>query len=295
MTSRGILVYARNNSQVDYIKQAYFLAVRVKDYLGLPTTLVTDSAEFLDLEYPNWRLVFEKVIRVVWDSENSQEDTVLSRNETHAQKKFYDGSLVSKQLEWKNNLRSSAYDVSAYEETLVLDSDIVICNNNFAKCFEQKHDFLIYRDAVDLAGIDTGDDFRRISDTSVDFFWATAFFFRKTLDNKVFFDLLKHIEENWTHYKRIFQINAPYFRNDHAFSIAIHIMNGYQTSDFANPMPGTLYFVTDKSILWEINQDSLLILLEKPKYVGEYTPLRINKSTTHVMNKFSLNRCIDEI
>jgi hypothetical protein len=59
-------------------------------------------------------------------------------------------------------------------------------------------------------------------------------------------------------------------------------------------MPGVLYYTTDKSILWELDKDELLLLLEKELYKGEYTPLRIKNANVHVMNKFSLNRCIDE-
>ena len=33
--SKGILVFARNNEQVDYVKQAYHLAKRAKEYLNL--------------------------------------------------------------------------------------------------------------------------------------------------------------------------------------------------------------------------------------------------------------------
>jgi hypothetical protein len=295
MTTRGIVVIARNNSQVDYVKQARFLAKRAKDILGLPTTLVTDSIDFLDVEYPDWQTVFDKVISIVWKEKDIADNTVLSRGEKHSHKKFYDGTLVSKRLEWKNEARTIAYDVSPYDETLVLDSDIVISNDIFLKCFEQQHDLLLYKTAMELLDIDRQDDFRRISDTSVDFYWATCVFFRKTRKNKVFFDLIKHIQENWNHYKNIFQINSPYYRNDYAFSIAIHIMNGYQSGDFAKPMPGTLYFITDKSILWQIQERSLLILLEKPTYDGEYTPVRIESVNLHCINKFSLNRCIDEI
>ena len=170
----------------------------------------------------------------------------------------------------------------------------MICNDVFKQCFEQQHDFLLYKTSYDLAGLDRGEAFTRISDTSVDFYWATVVFFRKTETNKIFFDLLQHIQENWRHYNSIFQINSPYYRNDYSFSIAIHIMNGYQQGDFAKPMPGVLYYTTDKSILWEIKNNDLLFLLQKEKYNGEYTPLKIKNSNVHVMNKFSLNRCINE-
>jgi len=292
--SKGILLFARNNSQIDYIKQAYFLAQRAKKYLNLPTSIVTDSVAYLSHEYPDHAKVFDKVIPIVWDQDDARENTVFSQFEKHSLKSFYDGTLISKKLDWKNELRSHAYDVSPYTATLLLDTDIVICNSDWLKCFEHANDFLIYKQSTDLLDVDRGETFERISDTSIDFYWATAVFFRKTETNKTFFDLVQHIQENWEHYCSIFQINTPYFRNDYAFSIAIHIMNGYQKGDFAKSMPGKLYFVTDKCILWDINKEKNKILLEKPRHTGEYTAITIKDANLHCMNKFSLNRCIDE-
>lgn len=295
MTSnKGILVFARNNSQIDYIKQAIFLAKRSKQFLDLPVSIVTDSVDYLKNQYPDEYELFDKIISIGFSEANEDKMSVVSISEKHGLRNFYDGSLVSKRLEWKNNIRSAAFDASPYYETLLLDTDIVISNDFWLKCFDQTHNFLAYKHCTELLDVDRGDDFNRISDTSVDFYWATAIFFRKTEENEIFFNLVKHIQENWQHYCRVFQINTPYFRNDYAFSIAIHIMNGYQTGDFANSMPGTLYFATDKSILWDINNDELLFLLEKPEHIGEYTALRTNSINVHVLNKFSLNRCINE-
>ena len=77
------------------------------------------------------------------------------------------------------------------------------------------------------------------------------------------------------------------------FSIAIHIMNGYQAGSFASSLPGKKYYTADRDILWELNDDNFLFLVEKEGHLGEYTPLRIKGSSVHVMNKFSLNRIID--
>lgn len=292
--SKGVLVFARNNSQINYCKQAYFLAKRVKEYLNLPTTIVTDSRQFLLLEYPDAEIVFDNIVDIVWDKKDLKQGTVLSSNEKHHQKEFHDGSIISKKLEWKNNLRSTAYEASPYDETLLLDTDIVICNDIFLKCFEQPNDLLMYKESTDLSGFDRGEEFLRVSNTSVDFYWATCVFFRKSLVAETFFGLIKHIQENWKHYTRIFQISNSRFRNDYAFSIATHIMNGYQSGDVIKPMPGKLYYTTDKSLLWKIQGHELLHLLEKFKHSGEYTLMRSKNVNVHVMNKFSLNRCIDE-
>jgi len=41
--SRGVLIFAFNNTKLDYFKQATWVADRVEKFLGLPTTIVTDE------------------------------------------------------------------------------------------------------------------------------------------------------------------------------------------------------------------------------------------------------------
>jgi len=277
---KGVLIFARNNAQIDYIKQAHFLAKRIKHYLNLPTTVVTDSINYLKDTYKDYKTVFDQVIEVPLATSPSR-------------KRYYDGTNVFKQLEFKNDLRTSAYDLTPYDETLMLDSDYIVSNDLFKNCFTQDHDFLIFKEAHDLSGFRNDAQFVHISDTSVDFYWATCVFFRKTEANKIFFDLTKHIQENWQHYNSIFQINRGTFRNDWVFSIAIHIMNGYQRGNFSHTMPGKMYFTSDKDILWELQKDQFLFLIQKDKFLGEYTPLKVKGSSVHVINKFSLNRIID--
>jgi len=278
--SKGALIFARNNAQIDYIKQAHFLAKRIKIYLGIPTSIVTDSIEYLHSAYPDYQEVWDKVIEVPFQQGISN-------------KRYYDGSNVFKNLEFKNDLRTQAYDLTPYDETLMLDSDYIIANDLFKECFTSDHNFQIYKDAKDLSGFREVAEFKNISETSVDFYWATVVYFKKCKEVETYFNLTKHIQENWQHYNSIFQINKGTFRNDWVFSIAIHIMNGYQHGDFATPLPGTKYFTTDRDILWELDKENFLFLIEKKDHLGEYTPLRIKGSNVHVMNKFSLTRIID--
>jgi len=62
--SKGALIFARNNAQIDYIKQAHYLAKRIKKYLDIPTTIVTDSIEYLKNEYKDYKEVFDQVNKI---------------------------------------------------------------------------------------------------------------------------------------------------------------------------------------------------------------------------------------
>jgi hypothetical protein len=292
--NKGILVYARNNKSIDYVKQAHFFAQRAKKLLGLPTTIVTDSIEYIKKE--KYIDAFDKVVPIVWKSEDHiPGKNVLSLSENHHSRKYHDGTVSAKSLPFKNGMRCTAYDASPYDETILIDTDVMLMNDVYKHCFEQSHDFLIYDKSFDLAGFRDPSEFAYISDTSVKFYWATVVFFRKTKLNKIFFDLVSHIYENWYHYRSIFQIPTVVYRNDFAFSIAIHIINGYQLGEFSKPMPGKLFFTTDRDILWKLNDNQITFLLEKEKYFGQYTLASWQDHNIHIMNKFSLERAINNV
>jgi len=274
--SRGAVLVARNNAQIDYIKQAAFNASRIKKYLDIPVTILTDNVTVAKKLYET---IFDQIIEI-------------PNEDAYSHRKYNDGTYFRKSLEFKNNSRSLVYDLSPYDETLLLDTDYIISNDIFKKCFLQKHDFLIYDGGVELSGWRNTDEFNYISIVGPKFYWATAIFFRKTRENKIYFDLVKHIQANWSYYLNLYQITSSLLRNDFIFSIAIHIMNGFTNSNFAKPMPGKLFYSIDRDLLVDLKDDNFLMLIEKENDYGNYSPMRIKGCNLHVMNKFSLDRII---
>ena len=60
--TKGVILFANNNDQIDYVRQAIFCAKQVQKYLKLPVSLVTDSAKHLTNNYPKLIDTFDKVI-----------------------------------------------------------------------------------------------------------------------------------------------------------------------------------------------------------------------------------------
>ena len=278
--TKGAFLIARNNSYIDYVKQAVFLAKQIKKHLGIPVTIATDSVNYLESKFDLNE--FDNIIKL---------DFVDEVNLRY----FFDGTNSKKTASFKNTNRASVYDLTPYDETLLLDTDYIIANDLLKSCFDSKHDLMLYKTSSDVAQVRDEREFDKISNTSVDFYWATVVFFRKTETNKIFFDLIKHIEEEWHHYKRVYQINSSLFRNDFAFSIAVHIMNGFQQGQFVQELPGKMLYTTDKDLLWHFkDNDEMMFLVEKKDDLGNYSVLKTQRQTIHVMNKFSLNRIIDQ-
>ena len=277
--SKGAFLIARNNGHIDYVKQAVFLAKRIKKHLGISVSIATDSVDYLEEAFGTDD--FDKIIWLDYTAESNK-------------RYFFDGTLSKKSASFKNNNRASVYDLTPYDETLLMDTDYIISNDLLKSCFNSNSDFMIYKKSDDIAKVRDEQEFNTISDTSVDFYWATVVYFRKTETNSIFFNLVKHIEEEWNHYRRVYQITSGLFRNDFAFSIAIHIMNGFQKGDFAQELPGSMLYTTDRDVLCKMNNDEFMFLVEKKDYIGEYTALKTQGQTIHIMNKASLNRIIDQ-
>ena len=274
----GAVIFAQNNSSIDYTKLAIYAGARVNKYLDIPVTLITDNKKWLDEKYTSHP--FDNVIEISQDFNNQQ-------------KRFYDGSLTSKILDWKNLSRGSVYDLTPYDTTLVLDSDYIISSNILKKSFSDTHDFQIYKKSFDLAGWRNTAEFDRINQYSIPFYWATVFVFKKSLLTQTLFDLVKYIKGNWLYFRILYNIDSELFRNDFAFSIAIHILNGKTNGEFATDLPGTMTYTTDKDILLKVENDQVNFLLEKEGHLGEYIAAKISGLDVHVLNKYSLSRFID--
>lgn len=276
--TKGVLLFASNNSSLDYVKQANYLAKRIKKYMDLPVSIVTDVN--ITKKFPQYVENFDKIITTF---DIKKQNTRL----------FYDGDLSSRHLNFNNGNRASAYDLSPYNETIVMDTDYIICNDILNKCFEQSKNVCMYKDATHIGILDKTVEFKYISDTSVDFYWATVLFFRKSPEAEIFFNLVKHIEENYIHYRNVYQFTSTVFRNDFAFSIAAHIINGYQKGNFVGKMPGKKFYSIGKDVAIDIDNDEIKMIVQKANRFGEYTCVNLKGSNLHIMNKFSLERIID--
>ena len=274
----GSIIFAQNNSTVDYVKLAIFSAIKIKQHLGIPVSLVTDIKSWVENTYPDHP--FDRIIEI-------PNDTIIQK------KQFHDGTLSSHKLEWKNQLRSSVYDLTPYDRTLVVDSDYLINSDILKSALDNHYDFQIYRNSFDLAGWRNNDEFKRINQYSIPFYWATVFIFNKNTITESFFNLVTYIKSNWLYFRNLYSIESGIFRNDFAFSIAIHIMNEKTAGDFAVELPGVMTYITDRDFLISIKDQSMQFLLEKKNHPGEYIAAKTRDMDVHVMNKLSLSRYID--
>lgn len=285
--SNGILIFAHNNKEIDYGKMSCISASYAKKNLNVPVSLVTDSGTLKYMEKVNKNLleIYDKIIL----TDNIKIEIPIKR-------RYYDGSLDYKKADFKNVYRAWAYDLSPYNKTIVVDVDLLIVNDRLKHVWDTDIDFMINKYSYDLARDREYFEFQRVSDHGIDFFWATAFYFEKTKWTKTFFDLCKHIIENYDYYRFVYRINAPLMRNDYVFSIAIHIMGGFTNKINPPSLPCEIYYTLDRDELVRVNNDkSFLFLIQKKFCLGEYTLASTNNQNIHIMNKYSINRQSKEL
>lgn len=279
---RGVLLFALNNGEIDYVKQAIFCAKKVKEHLNLPVALVTDSADYLINTFPFCKKYIDIVIET-----NDETPTLQKRN-------FLDGIYTIKKLLWKNHSRPDCYELTPFNETIVLDVDYILGNNSLLNCFKTNEEFLIYKTPTDIAKtVRNKQSFEKISDRSIDMWWATGFYFKKSPLMEMYFNLVKHIKDNWHYYRLIYQIPNTNYRNDFSFSIAIHILRGFQKSSWPAQMPGNMYMSTDADMIHKIDNNKITFITDY-NHNGSYLGVSIEDSNVHIMNKFSLGRMIDK-
>lgn len=279
--NRGCLIFAHNNRDVDYAKLALLSGSLAKKNLGLPVSIVTDESTidwmiesniFSDVE-----TTFDQIITI--DRPGSDNKRIL-----------YDGS-DKKIIPFINSTRSNAYELSPYDQTLLIDSDFLIFSNRLNQYWDVDSSVKISYAANDINSTDRlGYHDKYISDTGIHLFWATTVMFNKDENSKIFFDLVDIIKTNYSYFADLYMFNSKQYRNDISFSIAKHILSGFETDTITSLPP--LLTVLDKDILNSVDKNKLIFLISTAN-TDSYVAAAIKDTDVHIMNKQSILRNFD--
>lgn len=197
----GVLLFAYNNDQTDYVKLATWSAHRIHRHLNLPVAVVTD----------------QHTVDSVFDRH------ILTTDPGSSSRYFADYDQL---VNWKNLNRAAAFELSPWDSTLVLDVDYVVASDQLTCLLDTQQDFLVPTAAYDVTGINTFEDLNVFGKFQMPVCWATVLFFKKTQQTKLLFDTVNMVKANWQHYRDLYQISRSTFRNDFAFAIAAHLIYG---------------------------------------------------------------------
>lgn len=286
--SRGVLMYAHNNTEIDYLKIACANSLMVQKNLNVKCTLVTDDST---LRWGNKSLGKELV--------NQCFENIILVNRIHSftnNRAYSDTSFTTKSLQFYNCNHWEAYDISPYDETLFIDVDYLIMSNSLGNCWGSNNNVMINSNI--FSPIDETVYAKTIDDMGIKLYWATVIYFKKSSLAENFFTIARHVQENYIYYKDLYCFNKTMFRNDYAFSIATHMLNGFNNiipEIHELPITG-LCMSWDSDDIHSINGiNDITIYAEKQDRKGEYILSKIKGIDIHIMNKWSISRWADKL
>jgi len=268
--TRGILIFAFNNEKINYFKQATWIANRVEKFLGLPTTIVTDENSACDTKH-----------------------NIVLKEKVEANQRNFDISESDFRSSWYNANRFQAYELSPYDETIVIDSDYIVNSDRLNLLFDSPHNFLCHRYAYDLANKDSLRSYQTFGMLKFPHYWATVLFFRKSSFAKLIFDFLAMIRENYSFYSKLYKFEPAPFRNDYAVSIALSIAYGHRITSIPTIPWGLPTALTDIKVK-QINENEFELEYEK-FFMNKLRSMRsiVSNHDIHCMNKKSLEEIVN--
>jgi len=291
--SKGILFFASNNTNVNYLKIAYANALMCKRNLGkdLSISVITSSKSIEENlnDKSEIEAIFDKIII---DDRTTGADNI---------RKYSNTQYWSINDKFINTNRNSAYALSPYDETLLLDVDFLIQDSSLNNIWGSVEDFMINDQAIGLDHCPLLGEEYRLNPTGIKMVWATAIYFKKTEQVKLVFDLVSYIRDNWNYYKLLYGFGGYVFRNDFAFSIALHILNGFLENDEFKKLPTPFILTsTDRDCLHKVEKDSITIMFNDLGYKNQnhehaFYITKIKGHNIHIMNKLSLLKFVDQL
>ena len=248
--SKGVVFFAHNTVDVDYVRIADLSARLVEQHLKLPITLVTDTESDPKHNY-------DHVVRVEYTGNNFRNDH------------------ISKEVkQWKNHGRYTAYEHSPYDNTLLIDTDYLVLDDSLLKLMELDYDYRVMEHSNSSAETMPA----RMGQVSLPYLWATVVMFRKCPRSELFFNLIGRIQRNWAYYRNLFMVDGTSYRNDYSFAMANTILNGY-CSTSKNIIPWKMFTVVQEVVRMDTNlKDKIIVRLKD-------LAITIPKHNVHIMDK----------
>ena len=290
--SRGILMYAHNNVELDYFGMAYVNALLIQKHLGLTNKQITVVTDPHSLEHGKKTIGIRKIHKAFKNIILVEKDFEFKRSNIRS---FKDTSHTVKRLQFYNVNRCDAYDLSPYDETIVIDVDYLVMSDKLNQCWGHNNDLMMNWQWQDVNHSRKFPGLDRISPTGITMYWATVVYFKKSPYAETFFNLVKHVKNNKDYYRDLYKFPGGIYRNDYSFSIAAHMMGGFV--DKAIPqLPFKLYKTFDTDDVWKaLGPSDLILYLEKVRSPGDFITCRWKDVDLHIMNKWAINRVSEQL
>ena len=244
----GALIFAFDNEKTDYVSLAAWSAKRILRHLNIPTAIITNVAAS--------------------DSRLAGVDQIVYAAATAGGTRHF--ADYQHTVTWYNAGRSDAYQLTPWDQTLVLDADYVVCSSELKKVINSDQDFMCHSRAWDMSNVATFNDLNCFGHNRMPMWWATVMMFRKSNTTQYIFDCMNMVRDNWGHYRNLYHISGSNYRNDYALSIALGILSGHTLA--VDNIPWNLASVVPSNTLTQLALDAFSIEYQDkdntPKTIG---------------------------
>ena len=288
MSSKGVLLFAYNNKEIDYGKIAVCCSLAVKKHLIYnDVTLVTNNStlEWLHKSLP------EDIIDKSFNNIKVTNTPIYKSDRKH-----FDSPWTKFTAPFINTDHFLAYKYSPYDETLLMDVDYLVMSNSLDMVWGSNEDILVNRNAISLRNEHLNIKDRTLSSKGIPMWWATVVYFKKSYFVERLFGLIEHIYNEYSFYQFLYQFPPVYYRNDYSLSIAIHILNGYIENNEIKHLPvNTIKTMDQKDDIIKVDNNGIVFLCHSPEEPWKNILSRINGIDVHIMNKRALIRHSDKL
>lgn len=260
---KGVLLFAFNNERVNYFKLAKICAQRIQDHWNLPVCVVSDE----DQPKRGWPK------NVVYWRKFDRPTLVNSRS-------YHDYGLA---LSFWNTNRCLSYDASPFDQTIIIDTDLMVQTTNIPDAWTGKG-LAVSRLAHSVDGTPLNNDVRYLSlKHKLPMYWATVLCFDRSPVSEEFFKLWINAVRFYRAYASIYGFAPGPMRNDFAVSVALEKLKGSTQSGFFD-LPYSIPTLQPGSTLLSLDPMIAFVKTQRPEELDMVTVY----SDLHVMNKKSL-------
>jgi hypothetical protein len=203
MQNKGYLILAQNGT-VDYVRMAYVLALTIK-LTQTEINSVSLLTDVPDAVPDHYKSVFDNIIEIPW----------------------FDDALNS---EWKIENRWKIYHVTPYEQTILLDADMIILSDvsHWWDYLENNHDLYITKNAITYRNeMVTDRSYRRtFAENNLPDVYSAYMYFKKSETAEQFWKLVEIIAKDWQIFynKYLTEYKPKILSMDVVFALAIKLL-----------------------------------------------------------------------
>lgn len=223
--SKGVILFAFNSPGFNYYNMAVATAKRINHFLNLPVSIITDSTSIPE----NVDYVFDNTILITADTSNKRDKKA-----------------------WINKGRYRAFELTPYDETLLIDTDYLVNSTKLLKTFELPTDFCCHENTHFLMSPTMPAEM--LNQYGFKTLWATVIRFNKTKRSEQIFNSMGMIQSNYEHYSNLHGFIPSPYRNDYALTLATRIANG-NTLPVEDLIPWNLVHVGINTMVYKNNDD----------------------------------------